>query len=173
MNRSFDPDWDQLVNENAQRVFAVAMRILGCVHEAEDASQEAFAQAFQFPKHPPVNCWTGLLVRLTTMRSLDRLRKRNSKQHSAHPLREGDKSVKNDPADGLVADELRGQLLTALLRVPEQQASVFWMIAIEQLSRDEVASALHLSVEAVSTALYKARKSLSVELGSYCLGGKS
>lgn len=171
MNRSFDPDWDQLVNENAQRVFAVAMRILGCVHEAEDASQEAFAQAFQFQKNQPVNCWTGLLVRLTTMRSLDRLRRRSGS--SSPPLREADKSVTSDPAQGMIADELRSQLLMALLRVPEQQASVFWMIAIEQLSRDEVASALNLSVEAVSTALYKARKSLSVELSSYCLGGKS
>ena len=164
-----DPGWDQLVEEHAPRVFAIAMRILGSVHEAEDAAQEAFVQALEFHRRKNVESWTGLLVRLATTRSLDRLRRK--KNHA--PLRETDRVADPDPAQGMITEELRTQLLTALVQLPDQQASVFWMIAIEQLSREEVSRTLLISAEAVSTALYKARKTLARELCSVQIGGKS
>lgn len=169
MNRSIDPDWDQLVNEHAGRVFAVAMRILGSVQDAEDASQETFAQALEFHRRQPVDSWTGLLVRLATTRSLDRLRRKKP----LLPLKETDRVANPDPAATLIAEELRTQLLTALIVLPDQQASVFWMVAIEQLSREDVAAALKISAESVSTALYKARKSLAREMSGLPIGGKS
>jgi RNA polymerase sigma factor (sigma-70 family) len=48
--------------------------------------------------------------------------------------------------------------------LPDQQATVFAMSHFEQLSRDDVAAALGISPEAVSTALYKARKRLLTQL---------
>lgn len=168
-NDPADPCWDQVVDEHARRVFAIAMRILGSVHEAEDAAQEAFVQALEFHKRKRVENWTGLLVRLATTRSLDRLRRKK-----AHvPLRETDRIAQPDPAEGMITDELRAQLLNAWIQLPDQQASVFWMIAIEQLSREEVSMALGISCEAVSTALYKARNTLAREMSGIQIGGKS
>jgi RNA polymerase sigma-70 factor (ECF subfamily) len=164
-----NPCWDQVVDENAQRVFAIAMRILGSVHEAEDASQEAFVQALEFHKRNHVESWTGLLVRFATTRALDQLRRK--KAHA--PLRETDKVANPDPAQRMITHELRNQLLTTVVQLPDQQASVFWMIAIEQLSREEVSMALGISCEAVSTALYKARKTLAREMSGIQIGGKS
>ena len=69
------PDWDRIVERHAKRVFRVAMRILRSVQDAEDVSQDVFTEAFQLHKAGPVQSWTGLLVRLATLRSLDRLRR--------------------------------------------------------------------------------------------------
>jgi RNA polymerase sigma-70 factor (ECF subfamily) len=73
-NKSW-PDWDRIIERHAKNVFRVAFRILGSVQDAEDVSQEAFAEAFRMHKAGPIQSWTGLLVRLSTLRSLDRLRR--------------------------------------------------------------------------------------------------
>ncbi len=56
------PDWDLLVDDHAKRVFRVALRILGSVQDAEDVSQDAFAEAFQLHQAGSVRSWTGLLT---------------------------------------------------------------------------------------------------------------
>ena len=52
-------------------------------------------------------------------------------------------------------------------QLPDQQATVFVMHYFEQLPRDQISAALGISVEAVSTALYKARRRLLDELAVF------
>lgn len=51
------PDWDKVVECHAERVFRIAYRILGSVHDAEDVSQTVFTEAVRihalFPTHDP------------------------------------------------------------------------------------------------------------------------
>lgn len=157
------PDWDRIVEGHAARVFRVAFRILGSVHDAEDASQDAFAEAYRLHKEGSVQNWTALLVRLATLRSLDRLRRR---RHSV-PLREADRISAVEPSEEAEAGELAAHLRNALGQLPDQQAMVFVMHYFEQLSRDEISAALGISVEGVSTALYKARRRLLKELAVF------
>lgn len=53
------PDWDRIVERHAQRVFRVALRILGSVQDAEDVSQDVFVEAFKSFRHGPVQSWIG------------------------------------------------------------------------------------------------------------------
>ncbi len=69
------PDWDRIVERHANRVFRVALRILGSVQDAEEISQDVFTEAFQMHERGPIQSWAGLLVRLATLRSIDRLRR--------------------------------------------------------------------------------------------------
>ncbi|MGA2500524.1 MAG: sigma-70 family RNA polymerase sigma factor [Tepidisphaeraceae bacterium] len=157
------PDWDGIVEHHARRVFRVAMRILRSVQDAEDVSQDVFAEAFRLHKAGPIQNWTGLLVRLATLRSLDRLR-------HIRPwveLRESDWISTVEPCEEMGARELAQWLREALAQLPDQQATVFVMHHFEQLSRDQVAAALDVSPEAVSAALYKARQNLLKELAVF------
>lgn len=160
MNDREAPDWDQVVAGHAQRVLRVAVRILGSVEDAEDVSQEVFAEAFRLHQRGPVQSWAGLLVRLATLRAIDRLRRRRS----ASELREGDWTSAVEPSDELAAAELAAWLRDAISRLPDQQAAVFAMIHFEHLSRGDVAAALGISTDSVSTALYKARQKLHEQL---------
>jgi RNA polymerase sigma-70 factor (ECF subfamily) len=154
------PDWDGIVDRHAKRVFGVAMRILGSVHDAEDVAQDVFTEAFRVHKSGPVQSWTGLLVRLATLRSLDRLRR----NRPTVELCESDRITTVQPFQEAMATELAAWLRSAIRRLPDQQAAVFVMFHFEHFHRDAIATSLGISPDAVSTALYKARRHLTAEL---------
>ena len=157
------PDWDRIVERHGKRVFRVALRILGSVQDAEDV----FTEAFRLHQAGPVQSWTGLLVRLATLRSIDRLRR---KQPFVE-LRECDRMSTLEPFEEVAAAELAHWLRKAIAQLPDQQSTVFVMVYFEQLSRDEVSATLGISPEAVSTALYKARQRLLVQLAVFSQKG--
>jgi RNA polymerase sigma factor (sigma-70 family) len=103
-----------------------------------------------------------MLVRLATLRSLDRLRRKNPSVE----LRESDRITTVGPFEEAAAAELAHWLRTAITRLPDQQAAVFAMIHFEHLSREEVAASLGITPEAVSTAMYKTRQRLSAEINA-------
>jgi RNA polymerase sigma-70 factor (ECF subfamily) len=160
------PDWDRIVEGHAPRVFRVAMRILRSVQDAEDVSQDVFIEAFRLHQAGPVRSWTGLLVRLATLRSLDRLRR----NRPTVALRDCDRVSTAAPSDELQASELADWLRKSIAQLPDQQATVFVMHHFEQLSRDVVSAALGVSPEAVSTALHKARQRLLAQLAVFQQG---
>lgn len=169
MNDGELPNWDRIVEEHAARVFRVAFRILGSVHDAEDVSQDAFTDAYRLYKEGSVQNWTALLVRLATLRSLDQLRRRRHRH--ASQLHEADTISSVEPSEEAEARELAAHLRQALGQLPDQQAAVFAMHYFEQLPRDQISAALGVSVEAVSSALYKARRRLLDELAAFNDGG--
>lgn len=160
------PDWDEIVEEHAERVFRIAYRILGSVHDAEDVSQDVFTEAMSIQKAGPVRTWTGLMVRLATVRSIDRLRKVR-KQPQALPSSDIEPSGAHRPEEESIAAELATWLRGEIRTLPDQQAAVFSLAYFEQLSRNEIASALDITPEAASTTLYKARKKLSSQLAVF------
>lgn len=167
MTEGEPPDWDQIVEHHSQRVFRVAFRILRSVQDAEDVSQDVFTEAFRLHKTGPIQSWTGMLVRLATLRSIDRLRRRRPSVE----LQEGDRRSTAGPFEEVEARELAHWLQQAIAQLPDVQATVFVMHHFEQLSRAEVAAALGVSPEAVSTALYKARQRLLTQLAVFHRGG--
>ena len=160
------PDWDRIVDSHARRVFRVALRILGSAEDAEDVSQDVFSEAFQFHKQGPVQSWAGLLVRLATLRSIDRLRRKRPSVE----LQESDRMSSVEPIDMVVAAELSQWLRAAISRLPDQQAAVFAMFHFEQLTRDEISATLGISPEAVSTTLYKSKQRLLSQLAIFNRG---
>ena len=156
-------DWSRLVERHAERVFRIALRILGSVHDAEDVSQIVFTEAVAIHLVEVVQSWTGLFVRLATLRSLDLLRRRRS----TVALIETDHVSNIGPCDAAVGAELADWLRGAVNQLPEQQAAIFSLTYFEQLDRNEVAAVLGISPEAVSTALYKARQKLTRQIAVF------
>ena len=163
MSNEESPDWSRLVERHAERVFRVALRILGSVHDAEDVSQIVFTEAVAIQHVEVVQSWTGLFVRLATLRSLDLLRRRRS----TVALIESDHVSNVGPCDAAVGAELADWLRGAVNQLPEQQAAIFSLTYFEQLDRNEVAAVLSISPESVSTALYKARQKLTSQIAVF------
>jgi RNA polymerase sigma-70 factor (ECF subfamily) len=160
------PDWNRIVERHGKRVFRVAFRILGSVQDAEDVAQDAFVEAFRLHKAGPVQSWTGLLVRIATLRAIDRLRR----TRRPNELGESAKAVTAEPFEEAIATELAERLQKAVADLPDQQATIFVMIYYEELSRDEVAAGLGISTEAVSAGLYKARQRLTSQFSVFSKG---
>src|SRR5687767_6886420 len=113
------PDWSRLVERHAERVLRIAVRILGSVHDAEDVSQIVFTEAVAIHNVEVVQSWTGLFVRLATLRSLDLLRRRRG----TVALIESDHISNISPCDAVVGAELADWLRGAVNQLPEQQAA--------------------------------------------------
>jgi len=156
------PNWNAIVDQHAERVFRIAYRILGSVHDAEDVSQIVFTEAIRVHQKGPVESWTGLFVRLSTLRAIDALRTRNQKQ--TQPILDQDRLTKTGQHEEAVGAELADWIRDAVGQLPDQQSEVFSLAHFEQLDRNEIASALGITPEAVSTSLYKAKQQLLSQL---------
>jgi RNA polymerase sigma-70 factor (ECF subfamily) len=78
MSNDPTPNWNTIVQRHAERVFRIAYRIVGSVHDAEDVSQIVFTEAFRAHADGPVQSWSGLFARMATMRAIDLLRRRRN-----------------------------------------------------------------------------------------------
>jgi len=153
------PEWDELVDRHARLVFGVAYRITGSVHDAEDVAQDAFREAFEQAPRGRVTDWGGFLRRVAAFRAIDVVRRRRSEplDPSQHCLRPG-------PVAECEARELAERVRGAFGNLPRQAATVFALTFFEQLSRDEVAAMLSITPQAVSVALFHARRRLETVL---------
>ncbi len=163
MSDEHSPNWNVIVERHAERVFRIAYRIVGSVHDAEDVSQTVFAEALRVQAGGPVQSWTGLFARLSTIRAIDCLRRRRKTQSIA----DEDRATHAGPHEHAVGAELATWLRDAASKLPEQQAAIFSLTHFEQLDRNEVAAILNISPESVSTALYKARQRLREQLSVF------
>ena len=160
-------DWNQIVECHGERVFRTALRLLGSAADAEDIAQDVFVEALRRRSKKPVRNWAAFLVRMSTLRSIDRIRRRRPSVE----LRETDRISTVGPFEEVVATELADWLRNSLAGLSDRQATVFVMTHFEGLSRDQIAESLDTSPEAVSTALHKARQRLLARRAVYDSGG--
>lgn len=157
----FVPDWQQIVDEHGPAAYRIARRILGHATDAEDVCQEVFSEVHRLSAQRKVVNLPGLVRRLASLRAVDHLRRRKPTVSldgvAVSHDREGPPAV-------AIANELAHRLRAGLAQLPQQQAAAFALRYFENLSNTEIADYLHTSPSAVSTALAKARDTLSAML---------
>ena len=156
------PEWDQIVEQHAKRVFQMAVRISEVFR-----TRKTCRRTFSWKRSAcdrPTACEPGrdFLVRLATLRSLDLLRRRRSTSQ----LRPDDKISTQGPFEAAAANELAAQLRAAIADLPDQQAAVFVLFHFEHLSRAGNRRQFGRFRSGRSTALYKARQHLLAELAA-------
>lgn len=167
----------QLVEEQAARIYRLALRMMGNETDAEDVLQETFLSAFRsidsFEERSSLSTW---LYRIATNAALMRLRRKEPEQVSVdEPLERDDGDLLPRqffdfcclPEDDLLRDEARAEMLRAIEELPATLRSVFVLRDIEGLSTEETASALDLSTSAVKSRLMRARLKLHERLSTY------
>lgn len=173
--RQGDPQaFTQIVERYEARIYTLARQITQSRQDAEDVLQETFLKAYlhlaTFEGHSRFYTW---LTRIAVHESVSRLRRRAIQKESSldEPVRVGEDLLarevpvwEGNPEQRLSQSELRGILDAAIASLPSMYRAVFWLRDVEELSIEETATVLHLSVPAVKTRLMRARLLLRQKL---------
>jgi RNA polymerase sigma-70 factor (ECF subfamily) len=161
--------FERLVEELADRVYNIALRITGDTNDAEDATQEAFLAAWRgwggFRHQSSPTTW---LYRIAVNSALQRVRRRRPTDYLTDiddeaPVQDWSASVAELAEQG----ELRDLLLGGLAQLEPEQRAVLVIRDIDGLSTAEAAEVLDISVPALKSRLHRARTALRHHLADY------
>jgi RNA polymerase sigma-70 factor (ECF subfamily) len=152
-------DWQSIVEEHRELVWRNVYRLLGNHADAEDCFQETFISALKIARQEQIRNWPAILRRLATSRALDRLRQRMRQAGRSETLTEGHVVTSNEPPPNQDAQtqELNAQLRWALIQLPQDQAQVFTLRFMEDLSYREIARQIGIKTSTVGVLLHRAR----------------
>src|SRR5579862_4487448 len=166
--------YNELVNRYSTKIFRLAKHITQHEEDAEDVLQETFLKAFEhlgdFQGQSKFYTW---IVRIAVNESLMKLRKRKSDRTVPldEPLDTGEDTVVREiavwdenPEQQYSREELGKLLEEAVEGLRPVFRTVFVLRDIEELSTEETAEALGLSVPAVKSRLLRARLQLREKL---------
>ena len=164
----------ELIRPYERRVYVMALSFLRNEADAEDAAQEAFLKAFRklssFRGEAKFGTW---LVSITLNEARSRIRSRNTMKMESldePPDDHGPTSPyllrdwKEIPSEALERKEVRLLLEQAITGLPLIYREVFQLRDIDQLSINEAAAALGISIAAVKVRLHRARMMLQKKL---------
>ena len=169
--------FEELVRKYDRQIFRTAQHITQNREDAEDITQDVFFKAFQkleqFQGNSKFSTW---LVRIAVNESLMRLRKRKTSRTVSmdQDVETDEGSIPRDfaewrpnPEQIYSQSELGDILRKTIAGLPPGFRTVFTLRDIENLSTEETADALGLSVPAVKSRLLRARLQLRERLSRY------
>ena len=153
-------DLEQVFRTAWPRVVAVAARVVGDRHRAEDVAQEVFL-SFARSSVPAGEApgWLAVAAAHTALNHLRSDRRRATREEAAG----APDPTAPDVADDVVTRDERRRVRAALARLPRRQA-VALVLRHSGLSYAEVAAALDLSPGSVGTTVRRAESALREEL---------
>ena len=155
--------YEMLVQRHSAMAYRVALRLCGNHHDAQDIAQEALIAAWEnlarFRANSSFSTW---LYQIVTRRALNKVT-RGRGADLADLLEEA-----ADPSAGPAAQAERnlaaGAVTGALAALPYAQRAVVVLHHFEGLSYAEVAEVTRSTVPAVRSHLYRARRTLGMQL---------
>ena len=166
--------FSKLVEKYEGKIFRLARHITNNQEDAEDILQETFLKAYEhldaFQGNSKFYTW---IVRIAVNESLMKLRKRKSDRSVSldEQIDTGEDVIareiavwEDNPEDRYSQQELREILDEAIASLPPIFRSVFVLRDIEELSSEETAQMLDLTVPAVKSRLLRARLKLREKL---------
>lgn len=168
--------FEELVSRYEDKIFRLTKNITGNQEDAEDAMQDAFLKAYLHLQdfHGDSRFYTWL-VRIAANEALMRLRKRRPNQFSLDEPVEGDTDLMPreledwgpSPEKSHAQAELQGILAEFIDKLDPEFRIVLVLRDLEELSTQETAEALGISVPAVKSRLLRARLKLREGLNRY------
>ena len=168
--------FEELVNRYENKIFRLTRNITGNQEDAEDSMQEAFLKAYThlqgFQGDSRFYTW---LVRIAANEALMRLRKRRPGQFSLDEPLQGESDLmpreledwRPSPEREYAGAEMQQFLAEAVEKLEPEYRIVLVLRDIEELSTQETAEALGISIAAVKSRLLRARLKLREKLNRY------
>ncbi|XZP59750.1 RNA polymerase sigma factor [Asticcacaulis solisilvae] len=148
-----------LVSRKLPKLLSLARRMLGDAIEAEDVAQETLLRTWKqaavwVPGKARIDTW---MHRVALNLCYDRLRRRRDTSST-------DDIELVDPAQSaparIEADQTAKQVRAAITALPERQREAIQLTYYQELSNQEAAGVMNVSVEALESLLARARRSL-------------
>ncbi len=174
--------FEELVTRYEAKIFRLTMNITRNREDAEDAMQEAFLKSYahlkDFQGDSRFYTW---LVRIAANEALMRLRKRRPNQVSLDEPIEGAEDLMPreiedwgpSPEQRFAQTEMHEILSEVIDKLEPDFRVVFVLRDMEELSTEETAKVLGISVPAVKSRLLRARLKLRQKLSRYFRQGRT
>ena len=166
--------FEELIERHQALVAGTVARMLGSNSDVEDIAQQVFIRVWKSARrYVPRAKFTTWLLKITRNLVFNELRR--TKRHAHVPLQSEpgteDLPVKDEmnlaPDASLLEVELQRTIEEAILQLPEAQRLALVLRRYEQLSYEQIAEVLELSVPAVKSVLFRARSELRSRLSKY------
>lgn len=163
-----------LVERHQNAVIGTVAKMLGNASESEDIAQQVFLRIWRNAKrYRPDAKFTTYLFTITRNLVFNETRRKSRKkevsaderEENSHQLIEANPD--HQPDSELLQAELQQAVDDAIASLPETQRMAVVLRRYEQLSYEEIAEVLELSVSAVKSLLFRARTALREALSGY------
>ena len=166
--------FEELIERHQALVAGTVARMLSSNSDVEDIAQQVFIRVWKSARrYVPRAKFTTWLLKITRNLVFNELRR--TKRHAHVPLQSEpgaeDPPVKDEtnlaPDTSLLESELQRTIEEAILQLPETQRLALVLRRYEQMSYEQIAEVLDLSVPAVKSVLFRARSELRARLTKY------
>ena len=164
----------QLVERHQNAVIGTVAKMLGNPSEAEDIAQQVFLRIWcNAKRYQPDAKFTTYIFTITRNLVFNETRRRSRKKEvSSDSHEETSKHLLEDSPDRqpdaeLLQAELQKAVDAAIASLPEIQRMAVVLRRYEQLSYEEIAKVLGLTVSAVKSLLFRARTALREAMRGY------
>src|SRR6266540_2759823 len=166
--------FEEVIDRHQALVAGTAARMLGSNSDVEDIAQQVFIRVWKSARrYVPRAKFTTWLLKITRNLVFNELRR--AKRRAQIPLQSDpgaeEIQLKDEtnpaPDASLLEDELQRAIEEAIMQLPESQRMALVLRRYEQLSYEEIAGVLDLSVPAVKSVLFRARTELRSRLSRY------
>jgi RNA polymerase sigma factor CnrH len=153
-----------LMERHYRRIYRVALSYLRDPDEALDVVQETFVKAFQnaarWDARAEVGSW---LTRIGINQAIDRYRRVRRRRRSGQPLEDGAgdhdgrwRAAGPSPERQMLGHELGARIAGALRGLPERQRAIVVLRHYDEMSLEEIADTLGISLGTVKSSLHRA-----------------
>src|SRR5438477_10214687 len=169
-----------LIGQFHQPIYSLVYRIVSDPADAADTTQEVFLKVFRGMKHfhgqSSLKTW---IYRIAVHEASNRRRwwfRHKAKETSLEPLENAPESTSvrealidegESPFDSAAHEEVRAHVEMELRRIPEPYRSTLILRDLEEMSYEEIAEVLEISLGTVKSRLTRGREALKRRLASY------
>ena len=153
------PTWAEIVEEHSARVYRLAYRLTGNVHDAEDLTHDVFVRVFRsLDSYAPGN-FEGWLHRITTNVFLDKMRRKQRIRFDALTDESSARIPSREPLPEqvYVDKQFDDDVQRALDALPPDFRAAVVLCDIEGLSYEEISATLGIKLGTVRSRIHRGR----------------
>jgi len=173
----------ELVERYKQQIYNFILRTVRDQTEAEDLTQNTFVQVWKSAKRYRVSAkfstWLYTIARNLALNEIRRRSRHRAQSLDAphpdyeeQPLHQVKDGATLIPPDQLVREELFAKVEEAIGDLPENQRTALLLCREEDVTYEEIAEILGVSVSATKSVIHRAREVLRVRLKAYLRTGE-